>query len=159
MIERILPRRLDNAYRGHRLALWLFGLVVAMKSAQSVSMILRGGSIAKGADGIPVDTFAPAVAGTVVAVLAQGSVWRLTFCAIGVVALVRYRSAVPLLFSLFAANYLGSEVVYRFVPLVRVGSPPGPAVNLALFACMVLGLALSVLRRGAHDADESRAAE
>jgi hypothetical protein len=40
MFEALLPRHLDNQYRGSRLALWFFGLVVAMKSVQSLAILL-----------------------------------------------------------------------------------------------------------------------
>jgi len=58
--------------------------------------------------------------------------------------LVRYRSAVPLMFALFVVNYLVAQVMLQFVPLVRAGTPPGPLINLFLFSLMVVGLALSV---------------
>ncbi|MGH7585294.1 MAG: hypothetical protein ACREMH_03525 [Gemmatimonadales bacterium] len=31
MNDRLLPRHIDNTYRGHRPALWLFGLIVLVK--------------------------------------------------------------------------------------------------------------------------------
>jgi hypothetical protein len=148
MLDDLLPRRLDNEYRGKTLALWLFGLVVAMKSAQSLAIILNGYPTARDADGIPLDSYAPAVAQTVVAVFAQGSLWRLFFCFLCALVLVRYRSAVPLMFALLALNYLAAQLVLTFVPLPRVGTPAGPLVNLLLFAVMLVGLALSLWRRG-----------
>ena len=144
MFEKLLPRGLDSAYRGHRLALWLFGLVVLVKSAQSLAIIFDGYSTARDADGIPLDAYPSAAAQAVVAVFAQGSLWRLTFCSLGIAVLVRYRSAVPLMFALLVGNYLTGELIFRFVPLVRVGAPPGPLVNLISFALMIVGLALSV---------------
>jgi hypothetical protein len=57
MLDALLPRRLDNEYRGSRLALWLFGLVVAMKSAQSLAIILNGYATARDVDGIPLNSF------------------------------------------------------------------------------------------------------
>lgn len=158
MLGDILPRRLDNEYRGQKLALWLFGLVVAMKSAQSLAIILSGHTTARDADGIPLDSFAPAVAQTVVAVFAQGSLWRLFFCLVCFLVLLRYRSAVPLMFGLLALNYLAAQLVFSFVPLPRVGAPVGPLVNLALFVLMLVGLGLSLRRRGGSAANESSAA-
>ena len=49
MLDGLLPTRLDNQYRGSRVALWLFGLVVALKSAQSLSIILNGYTTARDA--------------------------------------------------------------------------------------------------------------
>jgi hypothetical protein len=151
VFDTLIPQRLDNTYRGRKLALWLFGLVVLVKSAQSLAIILAGHSTARDADGIPLDAYPPDAAQTVVAVFAQGSLWRLTFCVVAIVILLRYRSAVPLMFALFGANYLAAELLLRFVPLARVGTPPGPFVNLALFAVMMVGLALS-FRRGTREA-------
>ncbi len=148
MLDVLLPRRLDNEYRGSRLALWLFGLVVAMKGAQSLAIILNGYPTARDADGIPLDSFTPAVAQTVVAVFAQGSLWRLFFCLLCGLVLLRYRNAVPLMFALLALNYLAGQLVLGFVPLPRVGAPVGPHVNLLLFVVMVVGLGLSLWRRG-----------
>lgn len=158
MFGDLLPRRLDNDYHGRKPALWLFGLVVAMKGAQSLAILLNGYATAKGADGVPLETFTPQAAQTVVAVFAQGSLWRLFFCLLSVILLIRYRSAVPLMFSLFASNYLAAELVFRLVPLPRVGSPIGPRVNLLLFVVMCIGLALSLWRRDGVVATGPRAA-
>jgi len=147
MLHDLLPRRLDNGYRGSRVALWLFGLVVAMKSAQSLAILFSGYSTARGADGIPLESFAPEVAQTVIAVFAQGSLWRLFFCLVGGLVLLRYRNAVPLMFALFALNYLAAQLVFWLVPLPRVGEPVGPLVNLLLFVVMLAGLALSLWPR------------
>lgn len=144
MLERLLPQSLDNTFRGHRLALWLFGLVAFMKGLQSLSIMFAGYSTVSGADGIPLATYPPAVAQTVMSVFAQGSVWRLTFCLLAFVVLVRYRSAVPLMLAFFAANYLAAQAMLYTVPLVRVGNPVGPLVNLVLFSLMVVALALSL---------------
>ena len=147
MLHALFPRRLDNGYLGSRAALWLFGLVVALKATQSLAILFSGYSTASGADGIPLDSFAPEVAQTVVAVFAQGSLWRLFFCLVGGLVLVRYRNAVPLMFALFALNYLAAQLVFRLVPLPRVGEPVGPLVNLVLFVVMLVGLALSLRPR------------
>jgi hypothetical protein len=148
ILDELLPKRLDNQYRGNRLALWLFGLVVALKSVQSLAIVFNGYATGRDADGIPLDSYSPAVAQTVVAVLAQGSLWRLFFCLLCVLVLLRYRSAVPLMFALFALNYLAAQLVLRFVPLLRVGVPAGPLVNLILFVIMLVGLGLSLRPRG-----------
>ena len=111
MLHVLLPRRLDNEYRGSRLALWLFGLVIATKSAQSLAIILSGYATARDADGIPLDSFTPLVAQTVVAVFAQGSLWRLFFCLLCGLVLLRYRNAIPLMFALLALNYLAAQLV------------------------------------------------
>ena len=119
MFEKLFPKGIDNAYRGSKIALWLFGLVVGMKITQSLAVIFNGNYTAKGADGIPLDTFTPAAAQTAVAIFAQASLWRLTFCLMCMLALVRYRSAIPLLFVLFVLNYLTGELIFRLLKVAN----------------------------------------
>ena len=152
MLADLLPARLDNQYRGSRAALWLFGVVVALKCAQSLSVILNGYATARDADGIPLESFPTAAAQSVVALFAQGSLWRLFFCFVCLIVLLRYRSAVPLMFALLASNYLAAQLLMKFVPLPRVGAPLGPVVNLVLFLLMLAGLCLSLWRRRAASA-------
>jgi hypothetical protein len=153
MLDGLFPQRLDNEYGGSKLALWLFGVVVAMKSAQSLAIIFSGYWTASGADGVPLDSYAPAAAQTVVAVFAQGSLWRLFFCLLCLLVLFRYRSGVPLMFALLALNYLAAQLVFEFVPLDRTGTPPGPLINFILFVAMLVGLGLSLWRRRGSSAE------
>ena len=39
MLERLLPSRADNAYHGHKLALWLFAVVVMARESASSSTL------------------------------------------------------------------------------------------------------------------------
>jgi hypothetical protein len=52
------------------------------------------------------------------------------------------------MFALLALNYLTAQWVLGLVPLPRVGAPVGPLVNLAVFVIMLVGLGLSLWRRG-----------
>lgn len=154
MESRLLPERLDNRYRGHPAALWLFGMVVALKATQSLAILFAGRSTASGADGIPLASFEPSIAQTVVSLFAQGSLWRLFFCLVGAIVLVRYRSGVPLMLTLFALNYLAAQLAFWMIPLPRVGTPPGPTVNLVLFGIMILGLVFSLRTRSGSESGE-----
>ncbi len=147
MFDRLLPQRIDNTYRGYKAALWLFGLVVGVRIAQSLAVIFNGYGTARDADGIPVGTYPPEAAQQMVALFAQGSLWRLTLGVLCVLVLVRYRSAVPLMFVLLLLNYLTSQLIFQFVPLTRTGMPPGPYVNFGLFALTIVGLVQSLRGR------------
>ncbi len=58
----ILPQQIDNRFKGQRLALWLFGIVMLIKIVQSTVIPITSGSVVKGADGIPLDMFSLATA-------------------------------------------------------------------------------------------------
>jgi len=144
MFDQFLPDRLDNTYRGNKLALWLFGLVVFMKAIQSLNSIFNGYSVATIADGIPVDTFTSAGAQTVVSLFAVLGLSQFMICLLCTLVLVRYRSMVPIMFALFLLQHLGGRLILQFLPIVRTGTAPGFYVNLALTTVMIVGLALSL---------------
>jgi len=144
MFGRLFPQSVDNTYPGHKAALWLFGLVVAVRIIQSVNIIFNGYSVARNADGIPLDTFPPAAAQTVVALFALSALYRLILSLLCVLVLVRYRRAIPFMFAVLALNYLAAQLILRFLPLASTGTPPGPAVNLITLALVIAGLALSL---------------
>ena len=145
MLGKLFPERFDNNYRGWRIALWLFGFSVAVRMFQSLAIIFNGRTTVVNADGIPLETYPPEAGQTILALFAQSSLWRLLVCVLGVLVLVRYRTAVPIMFVILMLSFLGAQLLAQFVPLVRVGTPPGTIVNLVLFATAAAGLVLSML--------------
>jgi hypothetical protein len=144
MRSRILPQQIDNTYKGQKLALWLFGSVLLLKVIQSTVILIKGSSVVKGADGIPLDTFSPGAAHTIVALFAITSLYRLIICLLGGIALIRYRSMVTFMIAVLAIEYLARQLIFYFYPLGSTGTPPGPIVNLVLFLISVIGFALSL---------------
>jgi hypothetical protein len=148
VFDQLLPRQLDNTYRGRRLALWLFALVVSARILQSLVVIFNTRSTAVSADGIPLDTYPAAAAQTIEGLFALSGLYRLLLSLLCALVLARYRAAVPFMFAVLLLNYLAAQLILRFVPIVRVGAPPASVVNLTLLALTAVGLALSLWKRG-----------
>jgi hypothetical protein len=148
MFDKLLPQPIDNTYSGSKTALWLFGLIVFVHIVQSVMVIVNGHLVAQSADGIPLENYPAAAAQTILAIFMVSSLRRLIISLMCVVVLFRYRSAVPLMFVVLGLSYLGGQVIFQFVPIVRLGTPPGVVMNLIMFGLTIVGLALSLWRRG-----------
>jgi hypothetical protein len=148
MLNRLLPRQADNAYRGYRLALWLFGILVLLRTIMSVNSMINGRDIASSADGIPLDTYTPDGARTVVSLFAVIGLSNLVICILCIVVLVRYRALVPLVFSLLLLQHLARRVIHQVLPIATTGNPPATVINLVLLALMVAGLVLSLASPG-----------
>jgi ABC-type arginine transport system permease subunit len=118
-----------------------------MRTLQSVMVIFNGYYTVTNADGIPLATYPPDAAQTILAIFAVSSLSRLIICLICAVVLVRYRRAIPAMFIVLGLTYLGGQLLNQFIPLVRVGRPPGVIVNLILFSLIVIGLVLSLWKR------------
>jgi hypothetical protein len=147
MIPPMLPQTADNSYRGYRLALWLFGILVTMKSAIGLNAVFNGRVVASSADGIPLDSFGPAGAQAVVALFGIWGLSQVFICVLCAFALVRYRTLIPFMYAVLLVEHLSRRLFLTVMPIARVGTPPGPFVNILLLTLMVVGLVLSVLRR------------
>lgn len=147
MLDQFLPRQVDNTYRGQRLGLWILGLLVAMKLAMGLNSTFNGHEVASSADGIPLDSYGPDGARTMVAMFAIWGLGQVMLGLLGLLALVRYRALVSFLFALLLAEQVCRKAILYFLPIAKVGSPPGTVVNLVFLSLMLLGLALSLWSR------------
>jgi hypothetical protein len=147
MLDRILPRSVDNTYHGNKLALWLFGLFVLMQLAIGVNSIVNGHAVLMTADGIPLDTYPAGAVQTIVALWALLGLSRVVTSVLCIVVLIRYRSMIPFLFALLLLSHLGGRLIAQFIPLARTGAPPASAINLTFLTMLILGLVLSLWRR------------
>lgn len=145
MLDQLIPGRVDNGYRGHKLALVIFGLVVLVRIAIGFGSIFNGYGAATGPDGIPLDTFPPAATQTIVSLFAMLGLSRLLLGLLCVLALIRYRAMVPLLFSVLLIEQLGRQLIVTYLPIPRVGAPPVSVVQLTILALLIVGLGLSLL--------------
>jgi glucan phosphoethanolaminetransferase (alkaline phosphatase superfamily) len=156
MFNKLLPQPIDNKYSGSKIALWLFGLIVFIHILQSVMVIVNGRMIAQSADGIPLESYPAAAAQTILAIFTVSSLRRLIISLICAVVLFRYRSAVPLMFIVLGLSYLGGQAIFQFIPIERVGTPPGVVINLVMFGVMIVGFALSLWKRNDSDLAETQ---
>ena len=147
MIDRVFPTQLDNHYHGHRGALWLLGLFLGLKLVISFNSILFTTRIASKADAFPLASYGGDGARAVLMLFEMVALGQLALAAIGVIALIRYRSMASLVFLILAAEQIGRFVVGRIYAIERSQAvSAGIYVNLALIALLLLGLALSLWR-------------
>ena len=144
ILKQIFPTELSNEYRERKLGLWIFSFVVLIKTAQMLSSIFNGPTTLRRADGIPIDAYPPAAVQTILALFALLAFTYLLICMICWLVLLRYRSAVPMMFMLLLLDYLCHRVILYFLPIGRTGTPVGVIVNLVLFMLMIVGFALSI---------------
>jgi len=147
MLADILPRSIDNSYRGSRLALWLLGFLVLIKSVIGVNSMVNGAEVMTKADGLALNTFPAAATQNLIALFALLGLAHVIMAALGLLVLLRYRGMVPLMFALLLLQHAGGRVVGYFLPIVRTGAPPAFIVNLVLLTSIIAGLALSLWRR------------
>lgn len=144
MINRILPKRIDNNYRGQKFALWLFIPIALLNVMIALAAIFSSDGGAQSADGIPLDTFAAGGAETVIGVVALLGLAKLLLGLLNLMALVRYRAMIPLMYVLVVADQLGHKALGWMKPIAHVGKPAGSYVNLIIITLSIIGLVLSL---------------
>jgi hypothetical protein len=147
MFDRVLPRSIDNTYRGQTIALWLFGLLTLMSLVIGVNSIVNGHVVMTTADGIPLSAYPPDAVRTFVALWALLGLSRIVVGLLCVIVLVRYRGIIPFMFALLLLQHLGGRLILYFLPIVRTGAPPASAINLTFLLLIVVGFGLSLWRR------------
>ncbi|HEY4115487.1 MAG TPA: hypothetical protein VGM17_15630 [Rhizomicrobium sp.] len=149
MLERIFPKTFDNTYRGHWAGLVIFVLVVAVKALQCVETIFNTRNTAINADGIPIASFTPAGANTVLSMFALLGLYLLVIPAQSIVVLLRYRSMVPFLYFWLLLLQIAGRALHMLHPVFASDNhgpqPIGFYVNLGILAVTVLGFALSLV--------------
>ena len=66
MFNSPFPKSIDNNYRSHKIALWLFVTLVLLNLVIGFNSIFFTHMVASSADGIALDTFPPLAAQTVI---------------------------------------------------------------------------------------------
>lgn len=146
MVSRFLPSRADNTYRGYKIGLWIFGLVVLFRLAIALGTIFNGHNAASSADGIPLSTFGPGGAQAVVTEYAMWGLAHVVISIVCIVVLVRYRSLVPFMFALITFEHLARKAILYVLPIEGTAAPGG-TINVVLLIVMLAGLLLTVMQR------------
>ena len=148
MLNRIFPKQIDNTYRGHQLAIWLLVPIIVVKMTMGFNMLINARELAQTADGLPLDSFGALPAAIIVMDFKTGGLERIVLATLALVALLRYRAMLPLIYLLLAFDAVGLMVLWKIDPLPVARSSGGPSVgfivNLSLAAALVIGLALTL---------------
>jgi hypothetical protein len=158
MLNRIFPLRLDNHFRGYRLAIWLLIPVVILKLGIGGNSMINTRHVATTADGIDLASFNAGGAREVISLFALLGLFQFLLGAQGALVLIRYRAMIPLMYLLLIVQQLGSRALNLAHPTASsaaAGAHFGSALTLAILAMTLAGFALSVIGKGYSTASPS----
>lgn len=148
MLERLLPRRIDNLYHGRRLGLWLLGLHLGLKLVIGINSIANTARIAGGPDGFRLASYGADGARAVLMLFSVNAVASLTLALLGVIALLRYRAMVPLVILLLLFEFAGRRLIIESYEIERAQALNFAfAINMAMLALLLGALILSLWPR------------
>ena len=152
-LQRIFPECIDNRYRGHKLALWLFVPITLQKLAVCLTHLFTADGGAQSITTMPLDTYPPSAAQNIIGLMARQGIEQLVFALLLLLVLLRYRAMVPLVYVLIVAHYVATKGVAQMKPLVVTGTSGANTPMLVIAIMSVTGLVLSLV--GRRYADQS----
>ena len=147
MLGPLFPSAIDNRFRGQWAGYWLLTPVLLLKLGIAFGSLLTPAN-ANRADAIDLSSYSAAALRDQTTSTALLGLLHLAIGLMGVLAMIRYRAMVPLIFLWLIAEFLGRRVVLAAYPIDRTAGPSsGSILNLVLITLMILGLALSLWPR------------
>ena len=159
MLERLLPKSIDNAYRGHPLALWVFVPITLMTLGRSLVHMFRADGGAESIATIPLASYPEGAATAVVVIFALWGLSQVLLGFVYVVVLLRYRAFLPFMYLLLLLEYVGRAGLGLWKgPIETLSTPPGATLNLVMIATASVMLLLSLRPHRSSEAAARRAA-
>ena len=136
MLSLLFPRVIDNRFRGQWLGFWLLAPVLFLKIGIAFGSILTPRQANK-ADAIDLTTFSRAALSDQVTSTALLGLLHLCIGLICVLAMIRYRAMVPLIYLWLVFEFLGRRAILGLYPIERTpGTSSGSIINLVLIAML-----------------------
>ena len=146
MLKRVFPASLDNQFPGHKIALYVFFALTALTLWRSQHHLFGHDGGAQSIASIPLHTYSSSAAETVIGIFGLWGLSQLIIGLIYVLAAIRYRSLIPLLYVLFTFEYAMRFWVGANKTIETAGTAPGSVINLPFMVAGVVLFALSIWR-------------
>jgi hypothetical protein len=148
VLNPIFPKRIDNTYHGHQLAVWILTLFLLVKTFASITQIglnplWTSREILQGVEGVPLDTYTTSAADAAIVLFGWWGIAGLMPTLLGFVAVLRYRAMIPIIYLLMAITKISEMALAEISPIVGIlgAGAPMPLIGVAL---LLVGFGLSV---------------
>jgi hypothetical protein len=148
VFRRLLPETIDNRFRGHRFALWLFFPIALVTLVRSCIHIFRFDGGAQSIATIPLDRFTSEGSAAVITIFALWGLSQLVIGLLYVLVLLRYRALISLMYLLLLVEYVGRIGIGAIKPIATLETPPGAVFNFWMILLSLICLILSLRWNG-----------
>ncbi|NQY91213.1 MAG: hypothetical protein HRT46_06085 [Deltaproteobacteria bacterium] len=151
MLQGLFPHQVNNDYRGHPLALWLFYPITLITVGRSLVHVFRADGGAQSIATIPLDSYSVEAAAAVVTIFALWGVSQVLIGLLYVLVLWRYRVLLPLMYLSLIVEYLSRMAISNWKPIVTLETPPAVPGGYLIIVVSLVMLVLSLRRTPAAD--------
>lgn len=141
----LFPANAANDYRGYTIAILFLLAAIALRLLMAYAALIDTHGMIQDADSIPIDTWPPAAAATMLYMTKLLGLDHLLLTVVAIVVLIRWRSLIPFAFLLLLTEQAGRFALKLLNPVPRTGISYVPVdPNLVIIAVLSIGLALSL---------------
>jgi hypothetical protein len=141
----LFPSRIDNTYRGSAVVVGFFVFIAALTLVRSGIHIIAPDGGAQSIATIPLGSFSADASDAVIHLFALWGLSQLIVGVIYIVAILRYRSLIPLLLLLALVEYTVRLLLTWFKPMKTLGTAPGAIGNYVLIPLLLILFVLSLI--------------
>ncbi|MGI9532993.1 hypothetical protein [Lutimonas sp.] len=141
---KVLPKEINNNYRGRKIALYFFYLFTIITIVRSLIHMFAPDGGAQSIATIPLDTFSIEGASVVILIF---SLWGLSQLIMGIFYAIvswRYKSLIPLMYLFIFVEYVLRLVLGILKPIETIGTAPGAIINYIFPPLAIILFLLSI---------------
>ncbi|WND02990.1 hypothetical protein QGN29_01250 [Temperatibacter marinus] len=148
LLNHLLPEIVDNTYRGHKAALWLYWPLTLILIWRSQHHMFADDGGAQSIATIPLDQWSEPASQTVIGIFAFWGLSQLLLALLQLLVVIRYKALVPLMCFILILEQAGRVLVASMKTIVTAGTAPATAGLLPLMVITVLMFILAMIPRG-----------
>lgn len=149
---KILPKTIDNVYKGNPISKYVFLLLTVITIVRSLIHIFAADGGAQSIATIPLDSYTSAGAATVIMMFSLWGVEQLLMSIVYSVVYLRYKSLIPAMYVLLIIEYIMRIIIGTMKPIVTAGTAPGGIGNYILVPLCAIMLLLSLIKSKKYSA-------
>jgi len=142
IVETVLPGQISNDFKGHKLVLYVFIVILAMTLVRSLIHVFAPDGGAQSIAGFPLNTYPEAASSLIVLIFSLWGASQLLMGFVYLLVLIRYKSLIPLMYVLIFIEYSSRLLIGFFKPAVSTHVVPGGVGDYIMIPLSLLMLVL-----------------
>ena len=143
----LFPSLIDNEYKGKKIPLFFFYLLIPVTIIRSLVHIFKADGGAQSIANIPLHLYSEQASDTIVHLFSEWGLSQLLFGVLYIVVLMKYKSLIPLMYLFLVLEYLTRLLLAFYKPFVLEGYAPGGIANYFLVPLFVVMFILSLKKQ------------
>jgi hypothetical protein len=146
VIDLVLPEKITNEFKGHKITLYVFIGIVLMTLVRSCIHIFAPDGGAQSVAGFPLNTYTESASSMIILIFSLWGTSQLLMGIVYVIVLIRYKSLIPLMYILLLIEYVSRFLLGVFKPAVSTHVIPGGVLDYIMIPLAIIMLFFSINR-------------